>query len=394
MELSRGSKIFLVLLIFAVAGGYGAFQRWQENLEGQETEVEAGHEVTVEIPEGSSASAIAQLLEDEGVIGSSLRFQAAASNDERAAQLRPGEYDLVTGMSNDEILEALSAEPESAETFAVTIPEGLRLDQTLEVLEESGPYSVEEYEEALEDVELPEWVPDEIPEGGSPYEGLLFPDTYEIREENEPAEVLGLLVEHTEQMMEGLDPPEEYSTYDMLIVASMIEREARVADERPVIASVIYNRLAEPMRLQVDATVQYAQGEHRERLLYEDLEIDSEWNTYEADGLPPTPISAAGRSALEAAADPASTDYLYYVVNDIDAGTHAFAATHEEHEQNRQEYFQMRDEAEAEEPAEDAQEEAPDGAAAAGENTEEGAPEEGGQEGGLEEGEPDEGGGG
>src|SRR5690625_4296680 len=211
MELSRGSKIFLILLIFAVAGGYGAFQHWRDNFAGPEDEIEAGQQVTVEIPEGYGTSDIAQLLEDEGVIASSWRFQAAASNDERATQLRPGEYDLVTGMSNDQILETLSAAPEAAETFTVTIPEGLRLDQTLEVLEEAGPYSVEEYEEALDDVAVPQWVPDEVPDGGSAFEGILAPDTYEIRAENSPAEVLGLLVEHTEQVIGSLDPPDDYS---------------------------------------------------------------------------------------------------------------------------------------------------------------------------------------
>ena len=348
MELSRGSKIFLVVLVFAIAGGFGAFRTWQDNQEQIDPEVEAGHEVTIEVPEGYGASDIAQLLEDEQVIESAFRFRMAARNDQRANELRPGEYDLITGMSHDQILEILSEAPEEAETFTVTIPEGLRLDQTLESLEEAGPYSVEEYEEALEDVPLPEWVPEEIPEGGSPYEGLLFPDTYEIRVENTPEEVLGLLVEQTENMLGGLSVPDDYDTYDLLIIASLIEREARVVEERPVISSVIYNRLAEPMRLQIDATVQYAQGEHRERLLYSDLEIDSEWNTYESDGLPPTPISAAGRSALQAAASPDSTDYLFYVVDDIDAGTHAFAETHEEHEENRQEFFRLREEAEAE----------------------------------------------
>lgn len=128
----------------------------------------------------------------------------------------------------------------------------------------------------------------------------------------------------------------EYSAYQILIIASLIEEEGKIAEEKKTIASVIYNRLAEGMALQLDATVQYALIERTDRVLYSDLEVDSPYNTYQMNKLPPTPIASPGDLALEAAINPAETDYFFYFARED--GSHVFTKTYEEHLKKQREF--------------------------------------------------------
>ena len=347
MALSTGSKRFLLVIVVlglltvggvialgAVAGGGS----------------DDGEPVVVEIPEGVGASTVGDILAEHGVVRSALAFKIAARFDERAERIRTGTYRLRTGMGTDAALAELSAGEgqAQAESFRVTIPEGRTVVETLERIAgaEGSPFSRAELEAALLNVALPEWVPGDIPPAPrefAAYEGLLFPDTYEFRSDTEPEDVLSRLVQRTEEILGSVEVPEGLTRYDVLILASLIEREARIASEQPRISAVMHNRLDEPMRLQIDATVIYAIGEHVDRVLNEHLEIDSPWNTYRYDGLPPTPISGAGAGAIEAAADPADEDFLYYVVTDPETGEHGFSRTLEEHNQNVREARQRAD---------------------------------------------------
>lgn len=342
--MSGSSKAFLaVLVILAIGVGVGV--SWLTS--GVGDDFEEGERVVFEVPEGVGASTVSRLLADEGIIRSRLAFRLAARDDERSSKIRPGVYELERGMSADEILEILSEAPPAAEVFRVTVPEGLTVDQTLDRLADAGPHTREELRAALGSVALPSWVP-ELPEEADPFEGLLFPDTYEFTLDTDASQVLAKLVEQTESIVEQVEPPEGFDRYEVLIMASLVERETRVREEQEIIASVIHNRLQQPMRLQIDATVQYARGEHTDRVTFDDLKVASLWNTYENDGLPPTPISGSGRAAIVAAAEPAETDYLFYVLDDIEAGTHAFARTADEHNQNVAEFRRKRAELEAE----------------------------------------------
>jgi UPF0755 protein len=331
MALSNSSKGFLgVLVVVAVLAGGALF--WLGR--GGATSVPEGETVAIEIPEGTSVAGVAELLAEQGVIRSALAFEVNARLDDRALQIRAGTHTLTSGMSADEILAVLSAPPPEADSFRVTIPEGLDVDETLTRIAEAegSPFTVEQLRSALTAVPLPSWVPvDTLPEGAEPFEGLLFPNTYDFVVASDPQTVLARLLEETEAVMAGVTPPEGRSLYDVLITASLIEREARLREEQPVISSVITNRLAEGMRLQIDATVLYALGEHKDRVLNADLEVQSPWNTYVNAGLPPTPISGAGEAAIQAAANPAKTDFLYYVVVDPETGRHEFNRTLEEH---------------------------------------------------------------
>jgi UPF0755 protein len=347
MPLSRGSKGFLVVLVVLAVGTLAGltFLRGSPQTTGNQP-------VTIEIPEGAGAGQVADLLEQRGVIASALAFRIGARLDGRAGQIRPGTYELRPGMSTGEILTLLTAAPPSAPTFRVTIPEGLTVAQTLERLAsaEGSNLTEEQLRAALPSVPLPDWVPqpDTVPpeqpyEGLTPYEGLLFPDTYEFRVADEPVAVLTRLVERTEQTMAEVEPPEGLGRYQVLVLASLIEREARLSSEQPIISSVINNRLAIGMKLDIDATVLYAHASDADRVLTQDTQVASPWNTYQTAGLPPTPISGAGEGAIEAAAAPSDTSYLFYVVSDPSTGEHAFAETLEEHNQNVARYRGLQD---------------------------------------------------
>lgn len=339
--MTNSSKVFLVVLILLIGGGYYAFQQWNAGA-GDGTEL-ASEPVTVTIPEGTGARDVAQLLEDNGVVRSASAFTASATIGGQASQIQAGTYELDPSSSTETILEVLTAGPTAADTYTITIPEGLTVEQTLNRMAEAegSPFTVEQLREALALVALPEWVPPPdggLPEGAEAFEGLLFPDTYEFTVEQPADEVLTRLITQTDAVLTevGASTRNDLSLYQTLILGSLIEREARVAEERPVISSVIHNRIEDGMALQIDATVVYgievATGERRE-LVIDDYQFDTPWSTYVYPGLPPTPISGAGRSALEAAAAPAETGYYYYVLENQETGTHRFSETLAQHNQ-------------------------------------------------------------
>lgn len=345
--MSRSSKVFLLLLVVAV----GAVLLGLRSLEGPADPVAEGETVSVTVPQGAGAADVAEILAEEGVISSALAFRMSARLDDRANRIQPGTYELVGGMGAREILHVLSQSAEPEPSFRVTIPEGLTVEQTLQriVDAEGSPFSFEQLRGALSHVAVPQWVPleqipDDKPYGDlTDYEGLLFPDTYEFRQDASAQSVLSRLVQQTDAVLDQVTPPAGMTRYDVLRLASLIERETRVAEERPQVSAVLHNRLSEPMRLQIDATVIYSLGEARSRVLSEDLKNPSPWNTYTTDGLPPTPISGAGRASIQAAAAPEQSDHLFYVVCDTQTGQHAFASTLDEHNRNVVQFRQIQE---------------------------------------------------
>ena len=191
----------------------------------------------------------------------------------------------------------------------------------------------------IPDVLLPEAAPSGYPDL-TRWEGLLAPDTYEFRQDAGAVEILSRLADTLVSRLDAQDwtlfEEAELTPYQGLIVASLIEREAKLDEDRPLIASVIMNRLDAGIGLQIDATVIYALGENRSQVLLEDLEVDSPYNTYKWAGLPPTPISGVRLASLEAAAEPTETDFYYYVLIDAE-GKHGFSETLEEHNRKKQE---------------------------------------------------------
>ena len=299
--------------------------------------VEPGLPVTVEVSAGSSAEDIATAMEKAGVV-LARDLQSAVAEQGVASQLQAGTYHLETVMVPELVVQRLLTGPDEGTGSSIIVYEGHDIRRILEGLAEQTAYPVADFEAALTSgavtssllpVELPVGV-DEL----TRWEGLLYPARYEMPEGSTPAEMLVVMAAETERRVATVDwsrlPKLGVTQYEALIVASLIQREAGTDEDRPLIASVIYNRLEQGIPLQIDATVVYALGESPGRVLAEHLEIDSPWNTYRIEGLPPTPIGTSQIESIVAAADPAETDYLFYVLVSPD-GSHGFSKTYEEH---------------------------------------------------------------
>lgn len=278
MSLGRGARWLLGGLVLAVllAGGGLAYASYL--LGGEPGE---GTPVVVEVAPGQTAAQIGAELEQRGVVRSALAFRLVARNRGLDASLAAGTYDLETGMGVDEAIAALLRGPRPPESLRVTVPEGLTVAQTLERLAGATPHAVDDYRAVLEEgaLELPAWVPDSGsfgPEVREPYEGLLFPQTYDFLRDATPREILQRMVDELVRVSDEVVAGREHvDRYRLLVLASLVEREASVDDERPLVAAVLHNRLELGMKLDIDATVLYALGEHRERVLTQDLQVDS-----------------------------------------------------------------------------------------------------------------------
>lgn len=297
--------------------------------------VEPGQPVTIDIPPGSTGQDIGAILATQGVVRSALEFEVAVRNVEAAQRLQAGTYELTTLMDPADVVAELVIGP-TASVYRITVIEGLRINEVLQRLDEASPHEFSDFEEALldgsvttslrelpEDPELQDW------------EGLLFPDTYEFSQSAAPDAILQRMASTMEQRVDSIDWSDweelGYTPYEGIVLASLIETEVRVEEERPIVSSVIHNRLAEGMTLDIDATVLYALGT-RDVSEFNN-EVDSPYNTYRNAGLPPTPIAVPGNASLEAAAAPDDTPYFYYVLSD-EQGNHAFAETLEGHNAN------------------------------------------------------------
>ncbi len=333
----------VVISAFAIVGGASYLGRWvggnftSDEAGGPPVSVVPGQDVTVEIPSGSTAQDIAAILAAQGVVRSALEFEVAVRNNEAASRLQAGTYDLETLMDPAEVVAMLVVGP-VADTYRVTVIEGLRVSEILTRLAEASGHPYADFEEALLSGEVETSIK-EMPAEPTlqDWEGLLFPDTYEFSASAVPASILQRLSSTMEQRMDSIDwsvvEAAGLTPYDGLIIASLVETEVLLDEERPVVSSVIYNRLGLGMKLDIDATVLYALGT-RDISKFNN-EVDSPYNTYRVNGLPPTPIASPGRASLEGAAAPAETDYLFYVLSDME-GHHAFATTIEEHNANVQ----------------------------------------------------------
>jgi len=336
--------VIIVVLLIAVYGARMARDlaaRFPAEQEAEPT-VTVG-ETSFTIPAGVSARTIGEILEDNGLIEDGGAFEREVRRLGVADQLQAGVYTL-SGGTLSEIVAAVVAGPAPTNVFLLTVIEGLTVDAMLDSIVEQSGHSREELEEALlggevKSVLLPESAPSGYPETAR-WEGLLAPDTYEFRTDASPEQILSRMADTLVSRLDDQDwtllEDAGLTPYQGLIIASLIEREAKLAEDRPLIASVIMNRLEAGIALQIDATVLYALGENRGQLLLEDLEVDSPYNTYLQPGLPPTPIAGVRVASLEAAAQPADTAFYYYVLVDL-SGRHGFSETLEEHNRKKQE---------------------------------------------------------
>jgi len=343
----RRFPLIAVLVVFALLiGGLVWVDRYYRGC--KVAPPSTGRTVSFEVPEGATGDQVVQALHDEGLVPcagfvGNLLLRATG----RSTEIRAGTYRLSEGLSLDEIMTVLTTPPPKVPTYEVLFPEGLRIRTTypgertiasiardemglsgskLADLAESGRYSLPPY----------------LPKGTPTAEGFLFPKTYRFVKQGltEHGVIEAMLAQFRADVADlpwsnakalGLTP------YQVVIVASMIEREAAVPEDRPVIAGVIYNRLQKGQQLGIDATLLYDDPTPDGSLSTPDLETDTPYNTRINAGLPPTPISNPGHDSLAAALQPEETDFMYYVLCPQDGeGKHRFARIYEEHLRNVQ----------------------------------------------------------
>jgi len=301
----------------------------------------------VTVTPGSTAGDIGTTLQQRGLIRSGLLFRLAAEQAGVGSSLAAGDYELSRSMSTNEIIQVL-AKGQVKRGLLATITEGWRSEQIADRLEATGFASREDF---LRAVSAPPSVPGvdllDVPPP-SRLEGYLFPETYEVTQKVSGPRAAELMVRMFNQRVGDalrFQPESTLTPRQVLTLASIVEREAKQASERPMIASVYLNRLAAKLPLQADPTVQYAVATRdgptaaaynywKLDLSPADLQIDSPFNTYVVPGLPPAPICNPGEASIRAVLQPSKTDYMYFVATTDGSGTHLFARTLDEHNAN------------------------------------------------------------
>ncbi|MBM3676139.1 MAG: endolytic transglycosylase MltG [Actinobacteria bacterium] len=288
----------------------------------------AGDRVTLEVEDGWGVDRIASELADRGVIGSPLAFRAYARLT-GAGPFRAGRYELREDMGVRPAIGALEAAP--AQTYAkLALPPGLTLDMIAARVGALPGLDAARFSEVARSGTIrSEFQPADV----SSLEGLTWPDTYYVSEHEDETDVLRTLVRTFDEKATALGLGSAPDPYHVVVVASLVQTEAKLDEDRPLIAAVVENRLRDDMPLQIDATVLYARGTREGALTDADFALDSPYNTYRVKGLPPTPISTVSAASLSAALAPASVPYEYYVLID-ESGKHRFAQTYAEHERN------------------------------------------------------------
>ncbi len=314
--------LIAALLAVAAVGGWALFLR-------PDHQIPAGQPVQVEIPEGSSTAEIGSILSSAGVVENANMFRLQSRLEKADGELKAGVYDLVTGMPYGVAITELKRGPKIKYT-TVTIPEGFVIDQIAQRVEDKTGISAEEFLSLARSGGAEEFPDHPYLEAGykGSLEGYLFPKTYRVKEGSTARQVIEMMLNQFDEELATVDltaaQEAGLDTHEVVTIASMIEREAAVASERELISSVIYNRLRIGMRLEIDATIEYILPGNRFRLRSSDLEIDSPYNSYRNKGLPPGPIANPGLASLEAAAAPADSEYIFYVLTGKD-GSHTFA---------------------------------------------------------------------
>jgi uncharacterized YceG family protein len=300
-------------------------------------------QVQVTVPKGASVSEVGDLLGEKGVIDSSTLFQVRVTLEGKRSELYPGHFTLAKGMSYGAAIDALSKPPVKKVT-TVTIPEGYSRSQAAQLVEEDGL----EGDYTKETVSSRYLNPAQYGgKGAKDLEGFLFPDTFEMKPGAPAADLVQLQLQDFKRRIKGVDmsyaKSKNLTVFDVLIIASLIEDEAGIPSQRKLVASVVYNRLHEGMPLGIDATIRFATGNYTEPLTESELAVDSPYNTRTNAGLPPGPINSPGIEAIEAAARPAKSGYLFYVNKPNTCNELAFAKTEAEFEANVAKYNEARE---------------------------------------------------
>ncbi len=295
--------------------------------------------ITVTVPGGTTTEGIGDILEKNGIIADSGVFKLKSKLKEYDGKYKAGEYYLSPSMTMDQIMDIIISGNDR--TLRFTIPEGYDIRRTAEALLSVSLINEEEFLREIESGDFDYRFLKDAPAGANRLEGYLFPETYEVYADASEHDIIDkMLSQFGKIFTEGHYKRAEelgMSINELITLASIIEREAVVSEDRPVISGVFHNRLKIGMKLQSCATVPYILGEQKPVLSTADTQIDSPYNTYIITGLPPAPICSPGLESINAALWPAETDYLYFLAKGD--GSHVFAVTYEEHLRNKAKYI-------------------------------------------------------
>ncbi len=304
----------------------------ENNTRHQQPDVE---ELTLTVTPDTTFETIAEALYTRGFIGNEALFNLTSLSYHNKPLIE-GTYTLTNNLSNEMILTKLTSKPKAVEEqIKLTIPEGYTVAQIARKVDDLGLVPYDTFLKAANtvqyDYDFLADVPTDIP---YPLEGYLFPDTYFITPDSSAESIIIKMLDRFEVVISQYTHylhQSDYSLHDSLTIASIIEAEARVSEERPIIAGVIYNRLDADMKLQMCSSIQYSLDERKASLSYDDLAIDSPYNTYLYEGLPPAPLGCPGQASIEATFIPSTHNYFFFVLADTQSGTHHFSHTAEEH---------------------------------------------------------------
>ena len=341
----RGPHPALIALIVTVVIIFGGFYGLNTAYDRAVNPIDPGDDtgVVIEIPEGSSTSAIARILKDHGLISNEFFFRLHCKRMEYDGQFKQGFYTLNKSMSADDIADELIKGVMVAETKRFTIPEGYNIKQIARTLAEQDIVSEEDFYEEIRNGDFDYAFLENCPPGDERLEGFLYPETYEVYADATAHDVVSKML----AQFDALFKDEYYeraaemgmNVRDVVTMGSIIERESVAAEERPIMAGVFYNRLQQGIKLESCATIQYILGEPKEFLTNEDTRIESPYNTYLHDGLPPGPICNPRMDSIKAALEPDENDYIYFVLSaDLD-GRHRFSSDYNEFLRNKDAYY-------------------------------------------------------
>lgn len=329
-RISKAARFTIFIFILFTAAAVLTVGFYTSNLQAVS---EAGTEQEITIPKGSSLKDIAAQLEQAGIIKNSNVFVLYCKLNNKASKIKAGRYMLSSTMTVEDIASKLAAGKAEKNTVRFTIPEGYELRQIADRLTAEGLVDKDEFYAAIEKSQYAFDFVDRVPDRENRLEGYLFPDTYEVYKNASEEDIVNKMLERFNQVF-----TEEYkqrakelnmSIDEVITLASIIEREAKLDKERKTISAVFHNRLKKNIKLQSCATVQYLLKEQKPVLTFKDLEVESPYNTYIYAGLPKGPIASPGAKSIEAALYPENVDYLYFVAKND--GSHVFTKTYKDH---------------------------------------------------------------
>lgn len=332
-------KILLVLTAAVViigVFGYGYIDSLFKPVDPKASEI-----IQIEIPKGSTSTDIAQILEENNLIKNELIFRLYLNYSGNDGALKAGKYDLAQNMDIKGIIQVLVSGNNKIDSVRFTIPEGYNVKQIADKLAGEGLVDKERFLQLVKEGNFDYDFIKQIPNDKNieyKLEGYLFPETYEIRRGATEEEVIEKMLSQFEKEWKPewskVAQDKGYTVHEMVTLASIVEREVVVDEERPIVAGVFYNRLDDSWSLQSCATVQFILGKQKDTLTFDDLEIVNPYNTYVNQGLPPGPIGSPGRNSIQATIYPAEHDFYFFVTKKDNSGEHFFSKTFSEHQQN------------------------------------------------------------